>query len=49
MECDFDFGVYLMTGTYLVARDHFTLQENDIVNIRIGPIGVLSNIIAYKS
>ena len=48
-ECDFEFGAYLMTGTCLVPPDGFTLLENDIVNIRIDPIGVLTNIVGYKN
>ena len=47
-ECDFEQGAFLMTGTCLVPPDGFTLQENDIINIRIEPIGVLTNIVAIK-
>jgi len=47
-ECNFDDGVFLMTGTCLVPPDGFTLQEGDVVEISIGPIGVLSNFVGYK-
>ena len=47
-ECDFEHGAFLMTGTCLIPPDGFTLQENDVVNIKIEPIGVLTNIVAQK-
>jgi 2-dehydro-3-deoxy-D-arabinonate dehydratase len=47
-ECDFPFGAFLMTGTCIVPPSEFTLQVNDIVDIRIDPIGTLSNWIGYK-
>jgi 2-dehydro-3-deoxy-D-arabinonate dehydratase len=47
-EMDFAAGCFLMTGTCLVPPNEFTLQENDIVEIRIDGIGELRNAIAYK-
>ncbi|MCC7526851.1 MAG: 2-hydroxyhepta-2,4-diene-1,7-dioate isomerase, partial [Chitinophagaceae bacterium] len=47
-ETDFLFGSFLMTGTCLVPDNDFTLLENDIVNISIDEIGMLSNRIMYK-
>lgn len=47
-ESDFDDGCFLMTGTCLVPPDTFTLQEKDIVEITIGPIGTLVNTVSYK-
>jgi len=47
-ECDFPFGAFLMTGTCIVPPSEFTLQVNDMVDIRIDPIGTLSNWIGYK-
>jgi 2-dehydro-3-deoxy-D-arabinonate dehydratase len=37
-----------MTGTCLVPDSSFTLQENDVVEITIDPIGKLINTIALK-
>jgi 2-dehydro-3-deoxy-D-arabinonate dehydratase len=47
-ECDFPVGVFLMTGTCIVPPAGFTLQTDDLVDIRIDPIGLLSNRVAYK-
>ncbi|HEY4287245.1 MAG TPA: fumarylacetoacetate hydrolase family protein [Puia sp.] len=47
-EMDFEHGCFLMTGTCIVPPTEFTLRENDIVNISIDGIGVLTNIIAKK-
>ncbi|MFC3197925.1 fumarylacetoacetate hydrolase family protein [Parapedobacter deserti] len=47
-ECRFDYGSFLMTGTCLVPPNEFTLQVGDRVDITIGPIGTLSNTIAYN-
>ena len=47
-EMDFEHGCFLMTGTCVVPPNDFTLNENDVVNIRIDGIGVLTNIIAVK-
>lgn len=47
-ECDFPNGCYLMTGTCLVPDAGFTLQENDVVEITIDPIGKLINTVAIK-
>jgi 2-dehydro-3-deoxy-D-arabinonate dehydratase len=45
---DFEHGVFLMTGTCVVPANTFTLQENDIVNITIGGIGTLTNVVGVK-
>ncbi|MCJ8209193.1 fumarylacetoacetate hydrolase family protein [Mucilaginibacter sp. RS28] len=45
MELSFPQGVYLMTGTGIVPPDSFTLQYGDVVNISIGSIGRLSNVV----
>ncbi len=47
-EMDFEHGCFLMTGTCVVPPNEFTLNENDVVNIRIDGIGVLTNTIAEK-
>ncbi len=47
-EMDFDQGCFLMTGTCVVPPNEFTLQQNDVVNISIDGIGMLTNIIAVK-
>jgi 2-dehydro-3-deoxy-D-arabinonate dehydratase len=39
----FPHGAVLLTGTGIVPPDDFTLQEHDIVEIEIAPIGVLRN------
>jgi 2-dehydro-3-deoxy-D-arabinonate dehydratase len=39
----FPFGVYLMTGTGIVPPSEFTLQDGDVVTIRIEALGALSN------
>ncbi|HEV8083750.1 MAG TPA: fumarylacetoacetate hydrolase family protein [Chitinophagaceae bacterium] len=48
-ECDFENGVFLMTGTGIVPPNDFTLQVNDEVEISIDNIGTLTNIVAYKN
>ena len=48
-ECEFPNGCFLMTGTCLVPPNDVTLQINDIVNIRIEGIGLLSNTVGVKS
>ena len=35
----------LLTGTGIVPPDDFTLQEHDVVEIDIAPIGVLRNLV----
>lgn len=45
-EMSFPFGCYLMTGTGVVPGGDFTLQSADRVDIRVEPIGILSNIVA---
>ncbi len=47
-ECGFPDGCYLMTGTCLVPDSGFTLQEGDVVEITIEPIGKLINTVAVK-
>ncbi len=42
-EIDFNYGVYLMTGTGIIPADEFTLHIGDIINITIEGIGTLSN------
>ncbi|HNR08431.1 MAG TPA: fumarylacetoacetate hydrolase family protein [Saprospiraceae bacterium] len=40
---EFNEGCFLMTGTGIVPPTTFTLEEDDLVDIRIGTIGTLSN------
>lgn len=47
-ECDFPYGTFLMTGTCIVPPAGFTLQPDDIIDIRIDPIGTLSNRVSHK-
>lgn len=47
-ECVFNNGCYLMTGTCLVPPDEFSLQEEDVVEISIEPIGTLSNTVMFN-
>jgi 2-dehydro-3-deoxy-D-arabinonate dehydratase len=47
-EMDFETGCFLMTGTCVVPPNDFTLQEKDVVNIRIDGIGILTNTVGYK-
>ena len=47
-ECDFATGCFLMTGTCIVPPNDFTLQEDDVVDIKIDGIGQLTNIVALK-
>lgn len=42
-EASFPAGAFLMTGTCLVPEDGFTLQKDDVIQIAIDGIGVLSN------
>ena len=44
--CVFNTGCFLMTGTGLVPDDTFTLQEKDVVTIKIEGIGSLVNTVA---
>ncbi|MDQ6888762.1 MAG: fumarylacetoacetate hydrolase family protein [Bacteroidota bacterium] len=48
-ECDFENGVFLMTGTGIVPPNDFTLQPDDVVEISIDNIGTLTNAVAYKN
>lgn len=48
-EMDFPVGCFLMTGTCLVPENDFTLLEDDIVDISIENIGMLSNRVTYRS
>jgi 2-dehydro-3-deoxy-D-arabinonate dehydratase len=43
---DFPHGAILLTGTGIVPPDSFTLQENDVVEIRVSGIGALRNTVA---
>lgn len=45
-ECSFPTGCFLMTGTGIVPEGDFTLQKGDRIDITIGPIGTLSNVVA---
>ncbi|MGN6342865.1 MAG: fumarylacetoacetate hydrolase family protein [Ginsengibacter sp.] len=47
-ECNFNYGSYLMTGTCLVPPNEFTLREEDIVEISIDSIGILSNKVKFN-
>jgi 2-dehydro-3-deoxy-D-arabinonate dehydratase len=40
---DFPYGVFLMTGTGVVPADDFTLHADDVVQIKVEPIGELQN------
>jgi 2-dehydro-3-deoxy-D-arabinonate dehydratase len=48
-ECEFENGVFLMTGTGIVPPNNFTLQVDDIIDISIENIGMLSNVVAYRN
>lgn len=48
-ECDFENGVFLMTGTGIVPPNDFTLQPGDEIEISIDNIGTLTNIVAYRN
>ena len=48
-ECDFEKGVFLMTGTGIVPPNDFTLHPGDEIEIRIDNIGALTNVVAYKN
>lgn len=43
--CDFPMGCYLMTGTGMVPPDDFTLNDGDVVRIKIEGIGILENVV----
>jgi 2-dehydro-3-deoxy-D-arabinonate dehydratase len=45
MEMSFPAGAYLMTGTGIVPPDSFTLNYGDVINITIGNIGTLTNVV----
>jgi 2-dehydro-3-deoxy-D-arabinonate dehydratase len=45
-EVSFPHGTYLMTGTGIVPPDNFTLLAQDVISIRIEPIGTLENTVA---
>ncbi len=47
-ECNFPYGVFLMTGTCLVPDDSFTLAVGDEVRIRIDGIGELVNFVGMR-
>jgi 2-dehydro-3-deoxy-D-arabinonate dehydratase len=42
-ESSFPSGVFLMTGTCLVPEDGFTLKKDDVIQIAIDSIGILTN------
>ena len=44
-ECSFPFGCLVMTGTGIVPGSDFTLQRGDEINITIGGIGKLRNVV----
>ncbi len=48
-ECDFEHGVFLMTGTGIVPPNDFTLQPGDEIEISIDNIGTLINIVEQRS
>ncbi|MEO8413910.1 MAG: fumarylacetoacetate hydrolase family protein [Ginsengibacter sp.] len=48
-ECDFEHGVFLMTGTGIVPPNDFTLHVDDTIEISIDNIGTLANTVAYKN
>jgi 2-dehydro-3-deoxy-D-arabinonate dehydratase len=48
-ECEFNNGVFLMTGTGIVPPHDFTLQVNDCIEIEIDNIGILINTVAYRN
>lgn len=45
-ELTFPAGVYLMTGTGIIPPSEFTLHPGDTIQITIGHIGVLTNVVA---
>ncbi len=47
-ECEFNNGVFLMTGTGIVPPHDFTLQVDDVIEIEIDNIGILINTVAYR-
>ena len=47
-ELDFMQGCFLLTGTCVVPPPDFTLQINDVVNISIDGIGMLTNTVAIR-
>jgi 2-dehydro-3-deoxy-D-arabinonate dehydratase len=48
-ECSFPNGCLVMTGTGIVPPATFTLQVDDVVDINITDIGILTNIISKRS
>ena len=48
-ECEFNNGVFLMTGTGIVPPHDFTLQVDDVIEIEIDNIGILINTVAYRT
>jgi 2-dehydro-3-deoxy-D-arabinonate dehydratase len=47
-ECNFDRGVFLMTGTGIVPPNDFTLHSKDLIEIVIEPIGKLVNTVSSR-
>jgi 2-dehydro-3-deoxy-D-arabinonate dehydratase len=48
LELDFPHGVFLMTGTGLIPGNEFTLQPNDLVLIRVGPLKIENRVSDLK-
>ena len=48
-ESTFPVGCFLMTGTGIVPESDFTLAVDDVINISIEGIGVLSNTVGQKA
>lgn len=48
-ECNFPYGVFLMTGTCLVPSDDFTLANGDEIRISIEGIGELINFVGSRT
>ncbi len=46
LECSFNTGCYLMTGTGIVPPNSFTLQKGDEIRITIDTIGTLINFVS---
>ena len=45
-ENDFPAGAFLLTGTGIVPPHDFTLQNGDMVRIRIDGLGTLENVVS---
>ncbi|MDA0194323.1 MAG: fumarylacetoacetate hydrolase family protein [Bacteroidetes bacterium] len=49
LECSFEYGCYLMTGTGIIPHDDFTLYPGDEVRISIENIGTLINTVGIRA